>query len=226
MGAACSCFNAPDREDPPQHDKVTLPPSPDATPLARAAPPEAVSRTEVVVPADEQHSVPLPLEEAVPELAAPRPAAAEAVVPAAAAERKVPDSGPCDFPVLVLPRMQRPGQQQHKRSPSAGEGYDADPHHSATSSLQQSGGDGGDAAAGAGKAPHAVMDDLVSALISCDGATIVALLVPAVTKHDRFCHSMGAALGTLQQSHSALGLLPAKWYARRRPDCWTLSCRM
>ena len=155
MGGACSCCKAPDPADPPQDSKATLPPSLDAVPSARVAPPEAVSRAEAVVPADEPHSWPL---QAVPASVAPQPAAA-----AVACAEPVPDAGPCDFPVLVVPRMQRPGQL-HQRAPSAGEGYDADPHHSATSSLQQSGGDGGDTAAGAGTAPHAAIDDLVSAV--------------------------------------------------------------
>ena len=136
-----------------------LPPSHGAAPLASAAPPEAVVRAEAAVAVDEPRSPPL---EAVPPPEVPQPAAAATA--SHAKTEPVQASGPCDFPVLVLPRMQRPGQQHHRRSPSAGEGYDADPHHSATSSLQQSGGCDGDAAAGAGMAPHAVIDDLVSVM--------------------------------------------------------------
>ncbi len=160
MGGACSCLKAPDAADPPQNGKATLPPSPDVVPVASAAPPEPVSRAVVAVPVSEPHSPPL---EAVPSPAAPQPAVAAPVSPAK--PEPVQDSGPCDFPVLVLPRMQRPGQQHHRRSPSAGEGYDADPHHSATSSVQQSRADDGDTAAGAGVAPHAVIDDLVSVTV-------------------------------------------------------------
>ena len=157
MGGVCSCCQAPDPVDPPQYGKATPPDSPAAASPAVTAPPIAVSPAEAAPRSTASktrfwcQSLPRPT-------LCPRPQSRPEWRPK---PQPVPDSGPCDFPVLVVPRMQRPEQQLHHRSPSAGEGYDVDPHHSATSSLQHSRGNSSDAAA---PPPHSVIDDLVSTM--------------------------------------------------------------
>ena len=160
MGCACSRPKALEPADPPQNGKADpAPPSvtPDA-PAVAASPPEAAIVQKAAEPVREVSE--LSARASGPVEAQPA-AAASAVAAPAASVAGASDTGPCDFPVLVVPRMQPRGARVH-RSASADEGYGDGGQRSASSSVQHSRQNSADAAPSFVIAPTAVvMDDLV-----------------------------------------------------------------